>query len=57
MGIDLTNQVVTILVIEVAWEVAATPLTYAVVGALDRHERVDVYDVDADFNPFHLRPA
>ena len=57
MGIDLTNQVVTIRVIEVAWEVAATPLTYAVIGALERHERVDACDVDTDLNPFHLRRA
>jgi hypothetical protein len=48
---------VTIWVIEVAWEVAATPLTYAVVGALERREGVDVYDVGTDFNPFHLRRA
>ena len=57
MGIDLTNQIVTIRVLEDAWEVAATPLTYAVVGALERHERVDVYDVDTDFNPFCFRRA
>jgi len=54
-GIDLANQVVTIWVIKVAWEVAATPLTYAAVGTLKRHEGVDVYDVDIRFNPFSLR--
>jgi|RhiMethySRZTD1v2_1073278.scaffolds.fasta_scaffold2005235_2 hypothetical protein len=56
-GIDPTNQIVTIRVIQVAWEVAATSLAYAVVGALERHEAVDVYDVDTDLNPFHLRRA
>ena len=47
----------TIWVIKVAWEVVPTPLTYAVVGGLKRHEGVDVYDVDTDFNPFRLRRA
>ncbi len=54
-GIDLTNQIVTIWAIKVAWEVAATPITYGVVGFLKRSEGVDVYDVDTDFNPFVLR--
>lgn len=50
-GVPLANQIVTIWVIKVAWEVAATPLTYLVVGFLKRRERMDVYDVDTDFNP------
>lgn len=50
-GVPLGNQIVTIWVIKVAWEVAATPLTYLVVGFLKRRERMDVYDVDTDFNP------
>ena len=50
-GIDLTNQIVTIWVIKVAWEVVATPLTYAVVNFLKREEGVDVYDLETDFNP------
>jgi uncharacterized integral membrane protein (TIGR00697 family) len=54
-GIDLTNQIVTIWVLKVAWEAAATPLTYAVVGALKRRERVDVFDVGTDFNPLAVR--
>jgi queuosine precursor transporter len=33
------------------YEAAATPLTYLVVNALKRHEGVDVYDRDTDFNP------
>jgi hypothetical protein len=48
---------VTIWVIKVARGVAATPVTYAVVGALKRHEGIDVYGVDTDFNSFHLRRA
>ena len=50
-GVPLTNQIVTIWVIKVAWEAAATPLTYLVVNFLKRREGVDVYDVDTDFNP------
>jgi uncharacterized integral membrane protein (TIGR00697 family) len=50
-GIDLGNQIVTIWVIKVAWEVAATPLTYGVVNLLKRREGVDVFDVGTDFNP------
>jgi uncharacterized integral membrane protein (TIGR00697 family) len=50
-GVPLGNQILTIWVIKVAWEVAATPLTYLAVGFLKRRERLDVYDVDTDFNP------
>ena len=50
-GIDLTEQILTIWVIKVAWETAATPVTYAVVGYLKRTEGVDVYDADARLNP------
>lgn len=54
-GIALGNQIATIWVIKVLWEVAATPLTYAVVGFLKRREGIDVYDRDTDFNPLALR--
>jgi uncharacterized integral membrane protein (TIGR00697 family) len=50
-GVPLANQIITIWVIKVAWEVAATPLTYATVNFLKRRERLDVYDVDTNFNP------
>lgn len=36
-------------------EVAATPLTYRLVGFLKRSEGVDVYDHGTDFNPFRWR--
>ena len=42
-------------VAKVLYEVAATPVTYLVVGALKRAERVDAFDSHTDFNPFHLR--
>ena len=40
--------------VEVAYEAAATPLTYLVVGWLKARERVDAYDRDTDFNALHL---
>lgn len=49
MGIVLAQWLV-----KVAYEAAATPLTYVVVGWLKARERMDVYDRDTDFNPLHL---
>jgi hypothetical protein len=40
---------------KVAYEALATPLTYAVVGALKRAEHEDFYDRETKFNPFALR--
>jgi queuosine precursor transporter len=37
---------------KVLYEAAATPFTYLLVNALKKAERVDVYDVGTDFNPF-----
>lgn len=39
---------------KVAYEIAATPLTYAAVNRLKRVEGVDAYDIDTRFNPFAL---
>jgi uncharacterized integral membrane protein (TIGR00697 family) len=39
---------------KVAYETAATPLTYLVVNYLKRHEGIDVYDRDTKFSPFAL---
>ena len=36
-------------------EVVLTPVTYAVVGWLKRHEHEDHYDTDTDFTPFSLQ--
>ena len=36
---------------KIAYEVLATPLTYAVVGYLKRKEQVDVYDTPSSLNP------
>ncbi len=35
-------------------EVVMTPLTYAIIGWLKRHEHEDYYDVHTDFTPFSL---
>jgi uncharacterized integral membrane protein (TIGR00697 family) len=37
-----------------AYEIVATPLTYALVNFLKRQERQDPFDVGTDFNPFRL---
>jgi uncharacterized integral membrane protein (TIGR00697 family) len=42
-------------VTKVAVEVLFTPVTYAIVGWLKRHEGVDYYDRDTRFTPFSLR--
>ncbi len=41
--------------IKVGWEVAATPLTYVVVGRLKKIEGVDHFDTDTNFTPFSLK--
>ncbi|RIH83161.1 queuosine precursor transporter [Calidithermus roseus] len=44
-------------VFKVGVEVLFTPLTYAVVGFLKKHEGEDYYDRDTNFNPFALRES
>ena len=36
-------------------ETVLTPVTYAIVGFLKRHENADAWDEDTDFNPFTLK--
>src|SRR6266508_4060054 len=43
-GASLLNPIVTTWLIKVAWETAATPLTYAIVNYLKRTEGMIVYD-------------
>lgn len=54
-----TPQVVTVMVtnwgLKVLWEVLLTPVTYAVVNWLKRHEGVDLFDEGTDFTPFATR--
>ena len=48
----MLNLMFTGYIFKVAYEAAATPLTYLVVNTLKRAEGVDVYDAEVDFNPF-----
>jgi queuosine precursor transporter len=58
-GIWDTQLVVAVMItnwaLKVAWEALLTPVTYAVVGALKRHEGVDLFDEGTDFTPFKAR--
>jgi len=47
----LVGSILTHWVLKTAYEVVATPFTYAVVGYLKRAEGVDTYDYDTNFNP------
>ncbi len=50
----LATAIVTQWLVKSAYEAAATPLTYAVVGYLKRSEGVDTYDRDTRFSPLAL---
>ena len=50
----LVGAVLTQWIAKTAYEAAATPLTYAVVGFLKRREGIDVYDTDTRFNPLAI---
>ena len=41
--------------VKVAYEAAATPLTYAAVGWLKSREQIDTFDRETDFNPLRVR--
>jgi hypothetical protein len=51
----LGRLIITQWLFKCAYEAAATPLTYMVVGALKRWENEDHYDRDTDFNPLAIR--
>ena len=53
-GFDLVTAILTQWAVKVIYEIAATPLTYAVVTYLKRKEGVDVYDRHTNFNPVAL---
>ena len=53
-GTVLGSIILTQWVAKVIYEVAATPLTYAVVGFLKKREGVDAYDRQTSFNPLAL---
>lgn len=48
----LLRMILSAYLIKVLVEVAATPVTYLVVGWLKRAESADVYDRGTNFNPF-----
>jgi uncharacterized integral membrane protein (TIGR00697 family) len=50
----LPGAIVAQWLFKTAYEVLATPLTYAIVSFLKRQEGVDVYDRDTNFNPLAL---
>ena len=50
----LVGLIVTQWLVKSAYEAAATPLTYAVVGYLKRHEGVDADDSNTRFSPLAL---
>ena len=53
-GASLARVVIAQWLVKSAYEIVATPLTYAVVRFLKRTEREDVYDTHTNFNPFRL---
>jgi len=53
-GHTLLALIVSAYAAKVAYEVVATPLTYAVVGWLKKTEQIDAFDTDVRFNPFTL---
>jgi queuosine precursor transporter len=50
-GDGLLTAIVTQWLFKCAYEIVATPLTYAVVGFLKRKEHLDTYDDGTRFNP------
>ena len=52
---SLITVLATNYALKVGWEVAATPLTYAVVAHLKRAEGEDFYDIGTDFTPFSIQ--
>ena len=50
----IMNAIVTGYLLKVGYEVAATPLTYLVIGWLKRNEHADAFDRGENFNPFHI---
>ena len=53
-GDALAAAILTQWLAKSAYEAAATPITYAVVGFLKRRDGVDAYDTETRFNPLAL---
>ncbi|MCC6476205.1 queuosine precursor transporter [bacterium] len=54
---DLWLMMVFNYVFKCSVEILMTPLTYAAVGYLKRHEQVDIFDYGTSFNPFRASGA
>ena len=50
----LVTVIISGYLFKVAYEVIATPITYAIVSFLKHAEGIDVYDRGTDYNPFRL---
>lgn len=57
-GLFSAGQMVSLIfsgwAFKVAWEIIALPLTLVVVKRLKKAEGEDYFDIDTNFNPFHL---
>ena len=53
-GQRLLSTILAQWAVKTAYEVLATPLTYAMVTFLKRREGMDAYDLGTNFNPFRL---
>jgi queuosine precursor transporter len=57
-GTFSTHKMIEIIftgyILKVAYEVAATPVTYLVINFLKRAEHVDTFDTHTNFSPFHF---
>lgn len=51
---EMLKITISAWVLKVAWEVIALPITIPVVKALKKTEHEDYYDINTNFNPFHL---
>jgi queuosine precursor transporter len=51
---DLLRTIVASWILKSAYEVLATPMTYALANYLKRTEALDTFDRDTDFSPFRL---
>jgi len=56
-GTMIRDLIVTGYLLKVAYEAAATPVTYLIVNFLKKAEGIDLFDDKTDFNPFAGGPA
>jgi queuosine precursor transporter len=49
-------MIVSIYFFKVILEIAFTPVTYSLIRYLKKHEGIDVYDTNTDFNPLAIHP-